>query len=283
MGERSSLTQIYPQKKSRHPTRVSRKEVQKNYHDYLNSISPNSTMPSLEEERYCYDDVRINNMIAKYMDICELTDLGTKIKKTPQKSMILALGEISKAEDFIRENKPELYDLLNIAIHTLFYSRSFHSGGGSVSSLPGTIWCSNRISWSLQDCVEFLVHELTHNLLFLDERVNQHYKDLNKIINPENYAISSILNKKRPLDKVFHSLVVAYEIISYRKEFGEKLEKKVHAPTSDIIIMMKNTIKSIDTLLLNKDLVTPRFYHLFEELKQNIDQLFDVNQYSFSA
>ena len=47
--------------------------------------------------------------------------------------------------------------------------------------------------------------------------------------------------------------------------------------------MMKNTIKSIDTLLLNKDLVTPRFYHLFEELKQNIDQLFDVNQYSFSA
>lgn len=57
---------------------------------------------------------------------------------------------------------PEFVMFFDFFIHTMFYQRARHSGGGSVSGALGVIWCAINRQWNDEDIVEFLVHELAH-------------------------------------------------------------------------------------------------------------------------
>jgi hypothetical protein len=57
---------------------------------------------------------------------------------------------------------------------------------------------------------------LAYHLLLIDERVHGHYVSYAKLADKRNYAHSAILKCNRPLDKVFHSLVVATELLASR-------------------------------------------------------------------
>lgn len=138
---------------------------------------------------------------------------------------------------------PGFEEVFKLAMASLFYANSQAAGGGSTSAAIGVLWCDHRSSWSENDFVEFFMHELTHTLLFLDERRFVHYENLELVEKVENYALSAILNKKRPLDKVVHSIVVATEIVLLRENIlGHPVGPKLHPPTEVII---KQTLKAI--------------------------------------
>lgn len=68
----------------------------------------------------------------------------------------------------------------------------------------------------------------------------------------ENYAMSAILAKKRPLDKVFHSILVCTEVLLARRDvFGHPAAPKLHPPTS---IMLNQAFESIIYLEKNLNL-----------------------------
>jgi hypothetical protein len=103
---------------------------------------------------------------------------------------------------------------------------------------------------------EFLVHELTHHLLFISERcvAQFYYKEM---IKEENFAQSAILNRRRPLDKVVHSIVVSTEILLARQTFLPPKQIHIH-PESEVIC--SQTEIAIDSVLQSKNLdrvVTP--------------------------
>ena len=261
---------------------ANKEDLRTSYLNYLRSYTSNDVVPSEINDQYCFDTSRISHLIEKYNDNCDLTDLDTNIlPDTPASSMYEAMERVKRGQKLIHEVNPILYEIIQIVIHTLFYSRSKDSGGGTVSSAPGVIWCGNRKNWSDIDVAEFLIHEFTHNMLFLDERRYQHYESLPLLTNRNNFAISAILNKPRPLDKVFHSLVVAYEIVGFRAETGEPEMTIIHPKTSKILESCVTTISSIETLLnaSPQKLVTDRFVEILGRIKHKIDEMMLLKEF----
>lgn len=163
----------------------------------------------------------------------------------------------------------DLQAVFDLAVHSVFFRRSTRtdagavSFGGSSSTAMGAIWISGHGALTKFDVAEFLVHELTHHLLFLSERCRAqfHYKEM---IKPENFAQSAILNKRRPLDKVVHSVAVSTELLLARRSFLGERAVMVHPDTDT---MTERTLRSIDEILLmpNRDkVITPWTIELLE-------------------
>lgn len=152
-------------------------------------------------------------------------------------------------QQLTRENK-ELKCIFDLVIHSVFFRKSakicnLQSFGGSSSTAMGSIWISGHGALTTEDIAEFLLHELIHHLLFIDERCHQQF-NYQEIVKRENYATSALLKKKRPMDKVVHSIIVASEIIIARDRFLGCANVSVH-PASEIL--RKNINLSIEDVI----------------------------------
>lgn len=236
------------------------------YLDFVTAIGGPELRPATPAEKITYDDARIAKLMAKHTDYLVPTDLAVGVLETPLAARREAMALVEAAMEHIGAINPSLLRMFDRVIHTLFFHRSRNSGGGSVSSAPGTIWCSPRRHWSLADTAEFLVHEFTHNMLFLDERRFEHYVDPQVLQQPENFAVSAVLKIPRPLDRAFHSLVVASEVLSFREENGEPDSPHVHPSTQELARACQGTIDGIRAVIGEKPLVTPRFMDILERV-----------------
>lgn len=240
------------------------------YCDFVAAIGGPELRPSNLSERITYDDARIAKLIAKHSDFAAPNDLIVGAEETPLSARQEAMEGVTAAVEHLDKVNPGLRRVFDLVIHTLYFHRSRHSGGGSISSAPGVIWCSHRRTWSMIDIAEFLVHELTHNMLFLDERRYEHYVDPRLLVEPENFAVSAVLKRPRPLDRTFHSLVVASEVLAFREENGEPDAPQVHPTTSDLVRACRSTIDDIRAVLVRKSLVTPRFLEILARVEERI-------------
>lgn len=242
------------------------------YRDFLEHVAPGSLRSHLSQDLFLYDRDDIQRFTTHYLGDHNLTDLRTEFEETPLCSMVDGMKEVEKALHLMSQLDEGLHATFKSFIHTLFYHRSADSGGGSTSTLPGVIWCCNRRDWSSWDVLEFLIHELTHNLVFIDEYYHVHYPNIEEIEVSENYALSAVLKRPRPLDKVFHSLVVAHEVLQLRRRFNEPEHPMAHPRTPILLEQCRCTIKSLEALLEQKpDLVSERVKALILKIKREID------------
>ena len=258
-------------------------ELRNRYIDFAVSLGGEAVHPSNISDSYCYKEDRILSLISKYKDYSQLTDIETDTSETSHRSRVNAMKAVNEGRKHLKKSDNELGSLLDFAIHTMFYHRSKESGGGSVSSAPGVIWCSPRLNWTKEDMAEFLVHELAHNMIFIDERRYQHYIDFDEIAKPDNYAKSAILMKPRPLDKVFHSLIVSNEVLSYRMKHGEPVNPNVHPGTQKMYDAALETTDTIRELLKRKTLVTPRFLELMDKVETSLEAIKNANNLKAAA
>src|SRR5436305_15130155 len=87
---------------------------------------------------------------------------------------------------------------------------------------------------------------MTHTLMFLDEGRYGHYLDYAAIAQRENYALSPILAKQRPLDKVVHALVVTAEILSFRQlHAGHPHGARRHPDSDRLLRAAEQSIASV--------------------------------------
>jgi len=189
-----------------------------------------------------------------------------KIKKIEQ--VKIALEELLDIDN-------ELRSIFELVIHSIIVrepktidGRITHSS--SATTAVGVIWLSIVDGLSKHDIQELLVHELIHQLLFIDDFVHSQF-DYAEMSKEENFGITGISLTRRPLDIVIHSLVVAAELVMARKYLiGEPVNPKVHSRTDKIT---KNAITSYRYLLslanCNK-LVTP---HIGKILNHSMSQI----------
>lgn len=144
------------------------------------------------------------------------------------------------------------------------------SYGGSSSAAIGVIWLAMEPTVSCYDIVEMFLHELTHHLLFIDERNHAHF-DYSLIASEENRAYSAILNMSRPVDKVLHSVVVATELILGRHRFlpagGQGV---VHPDTDKMISDVAQACDSLSGLKSADDLLRPRSLEILDRCRATI-------------
>ncbi|TCM59378.1 hypothetical protein EC844_14410 [Acinetobacter calcoaceticus] len=163
----------------------------------------------------------------------------------------------------------EHYHLFNNMITDVFILPSLEARGGSSSTALGIIWANPRLTHTINDITEFLIHELTHNSLFIDERRFGHYC-YDSILDESTWANSAILKIPRPIDKVIHSIIVSLEIILYRDiAIGHPPKPKLHPPTEVMLKQIDDSIFSVESVLLQnkKEILKERTLNLLENVK----------------
>ncbi len=106
------------------------------------------------------------------------------------------------------------------------------SRGGSTAHAIGSIWINLPPSTPRTDMAELLVHELTHQLTFLDHHLQPHYLPGGA----NALATSAIRRTPRPAACVLDSLLVGVEILALRAYFlGEPDRPRLH-PSADTLV-----------------------------------------------
>jgi hypothetical protein len=151
------------------------------------------------------------------------------------------------------------------------------AGDGSPASMTsgralGLLWVNPRPTWSAADVVEAYVHELTHTLLTLDEHRYGHYHSYELLAEPSSHAVSAIRNERRPLNLVFHSVVVAVELLALRRRLpAHHGPFTLHGPSARLSEQARlATASLLETARLER-LTTMRFRHLLERIETMLD------------
>jgi len=173
--------------------------------------------------------------------------------------------------DFLATGHHELIECL---ITDIFILPSERARGGSTSQAIGVIWFDPKLSYGPCDVMEMIVHELTHQLMFIDELRRPHY-DYALLLKENSWPTSAILKTRRPFDKALHSAVVAMEVLLLRNNYiGHPQEPAVHPPTRILQDQLLDTINSMDEILeKNQDILMSRGHEIIENLKLNSGNL----------
>ncbi|HBO6125208.1 hypothetical protein SA9_01975 [Staphylococcus warneri] len=75
------------------------------------------------------------------------------------------------------------------------------------------IWLNPQNDWNIIDCAEAIYHEFIHQSIFLDDMVNSIFPDANACDQEEALVTSTILKRKRPLDRSFHAAGVSLGVM----------------------------------------------------------------------
>lgn len=164
--------------------------------------------------------------------------------------------------------------IFGLVVHSVFVrpckrapgARGSH--GGSSSAAIGSIWLTVAEDIGQIDLIEMYIHELAHHLLFIDE-LNHPQFNYDCIASKDNFALSAILKKSRPLDKVIHSIVVASEILGARRSFLHSDEETAIHPATDALI--RDTLASIGSVEGLKNigtLITPHLRGVLEQCRE---------------
>jgi len=173
--------------------------------------------------------------------------------------------------DFLKSIESGHYHILEIIATEIFILPSREARAGSTSESIGVIWMNPKITYGANDMAEIMVHELTHQTMFIDELCESHYH-YDEMLEKKNWPISAILKTNRPFDKVLHSAVVAMEILLFREKFiGHPLAPAIHPPTQVLKNQLNATIRSMEDISKKtKGILTERSANIIDILKENV-------------
>jgi hypothetical protein len=245
--------------------------LKRGYQAFLGEAQPR--LPSADQMAPVYVGP---DEIETYGELYDAFDAGSNLddtaydfqdaRATPSASAH-ALSQLNLTETQVRNLRsihPTFGSIFDLAVNFVFAAASSDASGGTINSALGVLWADPRPEWGEQDHFEFLIHELSHILLFLDEWRFQLFRSLEELTDPDNYALSAIRGVARPLDKTFHSIVVSTEVLIARDRLlGHPAEPLLH-PTSPILI--QGTQASIDSIraLIPRGILRPRAVDLLD-------------------
>lgn len=174
------------------------------------------------------------------------------------------------ALDEIAVLDPGLHRGLLVAVAGFIFARRPGLEGGSISALTGPIWLDPGDNWTAETYVENTLHEYTHQCLFLDEMVNTIFAKFSipEMSTPDALVTSTILRRKRPYDKAYHSAFVANVLAQLYVFRGLKQKAADY---------LDSTRATTDELLDRPEFVTPNGLASLEALSEEVDaQLADL-------
>lgn len=178
---------------------------------------------------------------------------------------------LDQSRSTIAAADPELDAMFRLAITTVFAAPCVVAGGGTTSSAVGVLWIDPRDAWSEQDRLEFIIHELAHTLMFLDEWRYAHYRHREDILSPETFALSTIRATKRPMDKVLHSIVVGTEVLLARDAWlGHGGPLSLHPPSTSLAESVLRSIRSVREVDQKQTNLTSRAVDLLDRCESRL-------------
>ena len=253
---------------------ANKQALKKAYHAFLREAQPSVPKPEDITLAFKWKKEEVAPLLEIFKEKSALDDFKEVFDLNSNLESDATLVRAQNAITTMQAIAPLFAELLDLIIHTIFTFPSKLAGGGSTSAAIGCIWVDMRSHWMEQDVLEFLVHETTHNLVFIDELCYTHYTSYPDLSKPENFARSAILNKPRPLDKVFHSILVGTEVLSFRQEhFGHSNTPCLHPPTH---ILLEQTHQSIHSIMEVKRFLSTRAQFLLNQCVERLKTIDSV-------
>lgn len=271
IGIRETLRNIIRITKSHLKGDPNRQSLQIAYRDFLREAQPRVPIPENVNLSYKWKKEDVSPLLEIFKEDSVLDDFEEVFDLNAGPCSRRTLENIQHAIKKMGTTQPHFAALIDLVIHTIFTFPSKLAGGGSTSAAIGCIWADIRPSWVEQDILEFLVHETTHNLVFIDELCFTHYTSYPDIARSDNFAQSAILNKPRPLDKVFHSILVSTEILLFRQDnFGHPEKPCLHPPSH---VLLSQTSQSIDSIKEVESFLTDRAKYLLVQCIESLKSI----------
>jgi hypothetical protein len=181
-------------------------------------------------------------------------------------------ARVLDALDELAAEWPAFGLLYRTLVPVLLYAPDGGLAGGTSNTVLGALWLDPKPAWSRADIQEFLVHEFTHTTLYLEERRFGFYRDLPMLSEPQYLTPSVIRQDMRPLDKVFHSIGVALEILAARGGHGVPDPVGGDGLHPDTATLLANTRISLDAVfqLPLEKLVRPRPIEILELCRSRV-------------
>lgn len=142
------------------------------------------------------------------------------------------LDVAERARELLFEISTEWGLLFDVIVNRVFCVNVAGSVGGSTGRAIGSIWINLPSGAAPSDVAEFLVHELTHHLTFLDVLGRGHYQAGGATAS----ATSAIRRTSRPVACVLDSLLVGVEILAFRRLQGWHPRRPAIHPCSEALL-----------------------------------------------
>jgi hypothetical protein len=248
------------------------------YNRYLNSFQPLIPQRRAWGVQLVDDKALEDNLLWGFYRESPLDDLDRYRDTTFFENGPEHRAEISQDVAYLREIYPEYarhdaeyWKFFELVINYILCPKSRYSRGGADSDAIGVLYMVEPRKRAHHDMYEILIHETTHNIMFLDERIHGHYASYRILPAKENFARAAITGLLRPLDKVLHSLVVVTEVLLHRQRvLGHDADTTIHPRSEMIVKGGLATIESIHALPNKNELLTPRAFDLIEQCRNHL-------------
>ncbi|SDC48170.1 hypothetical protein SAMN04488112_108178 [Melghirimyces thermohalophilus] len=178
------------------------------------------------------------------------------------------------AVDKLGKQCPTFHWIFNLIMDSIVHTTSNNAVGGTSSHLVGVLWINPRENWSDIDMYEFLVHELGHTLLFLHEWRYGLFTSYERLPDTDTFAKSAIRSQMRPMDKAFHSAVVATDVLLLRELIiGHKGKRILHPDTSTLVSMVGQSIKSIREVNMRQGILTDYALGILDQCEDKLKKV----------
>lgn len=178
------------------------------------------------------------------------------------------LDRVREGVEVFAATDPLAGSFFDLTMFVVFWSPSESATGGTTSQALGVLWVDQPSSWSVRDYSEFLLHELSHTLLFLAEWRFGLYSSPEAMTDPSNYAASAIRQTMRPLDKSLHSIIVGAEVLLAREQvLGHTEEYGLHPGSTELRDGVSHSIDSVAEVASRSDVLTPFALELLDRAR----------------
>lgn len=239
----------------------------------------NANQPGVPRPRGPIEFVRAEG---KYESLLEIFNMESRLDDTPYRLDTGArdetgaekLTQMRSALEELGRRDPTTRSIFDLTIFVVFWAPCGIATGGTTSQALGVLWADPRRAWSERDFLEFLIHELSHYLLFLSEWRYGLFSSPEEMTNRANYAASAIRRAVRPLDKAFHSVVVGTEILLAREEvLGHTEATGLHPGSVELRDGVAHSIDSIAEVAERGGVLSPHALQLLDRSREVVEEM----------
>lgn len=243
----------------------SSENIKEKYFESINQIQSIKVPYKTKKINICFFDEILQNGLLS-LEMIDSKDLENKNHIYLKDKQIIIRNNIDKALELINVLHPSLSKLINNLVGTFLILKKDGFGGGSVSNIMGLIWLNPQEEWNVIDYAEAIYHEFIHQSIFLDDMVNSMFPDPDACATDEGLVTSTILKRKRPLDRSYHAACVSIGVMHLHYMLGDSNKAKQHIKDLKITIREINGKKKflgeqglLTLIEINKFLDNPDF------------------------
>ncbi|MFE3150146.1 HEXXH motif-containing putative peptide modification protein [Streptomyces sp. NPDC059218] len=259
------------------------------YRSFLRSVQPSVPSETGDGPAYIQETRRTLEYLGIFSADSALTDTRYQFGTVDESSAAIeidaqkALAWTQECADSIARRDDAFAPLFPLAMNAVFQAPSGIASGGTTSAALGVLWVDPRDSWDDRDLEEFLIHELNHTLIFLDECRFGLFTSYPELLKQENWVTSAIRKTVRPLDKAYHSAIVAADVLLAREEIFGHPDSAVLHPLSPA--MAQGALEAIRDISLppTRGLLTPHALDTLDRCRQEVERLTRQNGWSVTV